>query len=394
MKQIAITGMSIVCSAGNNVESFFNAMSMPFIPKNFLKYENELNIDINVYKANKECFIPLKNPLFSNPTSQLCTKAAKDCLTNYMSDRNNIQKPDAIVVGTSTGGQYQFEEYIYSVIKNEDNDFSIRKSGLMATVSRAIIEELDLNCRTMTVSTACTSSANAIAIGASLIERNVSNRVLVGGGDALCHVTAADFHILRLTGSELCRPFGKNRPGITLGEGAGFLMLEPLENVLKEGRDYYALLRGYGMSSDAHHMTAPPENGEGALLCMQSALDKAKLNPKDIDFIIAHGTGTQLNDPAEANAINSLFDNVPVASTKGLTGHTLGGAGVTGAIASIYAIKNKRAFENFNSYENDDDCNINLVQKGGMELDKSPVVLSNSFAFGGNNCTLIFGDKQ
>jgi 3-oxoacyl-(acyl-carrier-protein) synthase len=201
----------------------------------------------------------------------------------------------------------------------------------------------------------------------------------------------AGFHILKLTGAERARPFGQNRPGLSLGEGAAFLILEPKEKVSRENRRYYAELIGYGMTSDAYHMTAPSENGEGAVEVMKRSLEMAKLKPGEIDFINAHGTGTVMNDRTEATAIRSVFgENTPVASVKGLLGHTLGAAGAIEAVASIYSILKQKAFENFNSYQKGEDCDVNLVPRGGKTLKKAPVVLSNSFAFGGNNCTLIF----
>lgn len=347
-----------------------------------------------VGEADEKCFSEPADRTFDSPTARLCLTAAKECFDDYrLSGGKSI--PDGLVTGTSTGGQYVSESFLFSVLDNKPTPvINFRAQGLMTSAARTIAEELGIEGRVSTVSTACTSSANAIAIGASLIERGACRCVIAGGGDALCATTLSGFHILQLTGPGLCRPFGKDRPGMTIGEGAGFLMLEALDEVIGSHRSYYAGLPGYGMGSDAYHMTAPDESGQGAIQVMQSALHKAGIDADDVDFVTAHGTGTKLNDASEAAAIRALFGDIPVSSLKGLVGHTLGGAGALNAIASIYSIINKTAWENFNSYTPGDDCKLNLVGREGVILQNNTVILSNSFAFGGNNCTLVFGSPE
>jgi 3-oxoacyl-[acyl-carrier-protein] synthase II len=179
---------------------------------------------------------------------------------------------------------------------------------------------------------------------------------------------------------------------MTLGEGAGFLLLERLDDVIGAGRTPLAELCGFGMSSDAHHMTAPREDGSGAQAAMRAALADAGLQPTDICHVNAHGTGTKLNDAAEAQAIFALFGKrVPVMSVKGVVGHTLGGAGAIEAVVSISSILERRAYANVGAGVAGEDCPVTLVQSGGSKLPDRPYVISNSFAFGGNNCALLFG---
>jgi 3-oxoacyl-[acyl-carrier-protein] synthase-1 len=262
----------------------------------------------------------------------------------------------------------------------------------MAAPSRLVARDLDIHGPISTISTACTSSANAIALGASWIENGRLDSVLVGGGDALCYTTLSSFHMLKLTSDAFSTPFGVDRPGLTLGDGAGFLMIENLERVLESGRTPLAELLGYGMSSDAHHMTAPLEDGAGAELAIRKALQSAGLKADDIEYINAHGTGTELNDAAEAAAIERVFGGeTPVMSVKGLLGHTLGGAGGIEAVVSVLSITERHAFENIGVSVSADDCPIALIQPGGMKLGDFPFVISTSFAFGGNNCALVFG---
>lgn len=394
MKKVVITGIGIVTSAGKDVKEFFEAMASPKFENFTNKPRIKLNIDISVYQADEECFnIENADSDFEHPTGLICIKSARECIEDY-TKKGGKTKPDALVLGTSTGGQYKSEEFLFSTLdpNSETKEINFLKQGGIFASTRAVANDINLEGKVITVSTACTSSANAIAMGASLIERGDHKCVIAGGGDALCATTMAGFHILKLTGLDRCTPFGQDRPGLSLGDGAGFLMLEDKDEVIKQNRKYYAEILGYGMNSDAYHMTAPSENGEGIISVVNQALEKAELTPNDIDFINAHGTGTQLNDKTEAYAIKQLFGDIPTASVKGLVGHTLGGAGAVEAVATIYSILNNRAFENFGNDKAGDDCSdINLVPKGGLKIKDSPIIISNSFAFGGNNCSLIFG---
>lgn len=387
---IAITGVGIACAPANNKESFYHALRHPDY-SNF-KYSSrvKLDIDVKVFEAEDICFTHPSDTLFDNPTSEICLTAAKECHYDLLSKSGN-KKIDGLFVGTSTGGQYLSEQFIFALLQNQKFDFNYHSQGLMSSPARLIAQELHIQGRIQTISTACTSSANAIAIAASYLESGRCHRVMAGGGDALCATTIAGFHILKLTGSKQCKPFANHRPGMNLGDGAAFLFMEPLETVLKENRAYYATLLGYAMNSDAHHMTAPKENGQGAYEAMQIALDKAGLSPEQIDFVIAHGTGTMANDQAEAAAIKKLFSAIPTASNKGLLGHTLAGAGAINAVAALYSIQNKKTFENFNNQQPGEDCPISLTHSEAITFNDNPIILSNAFAFGGNNTVLIFG---
>jgi len=178
---------------------------------------------------------------------------------------------------------------------------------------------------------------------------------------------------------------------MTLGEGAAFVMLEPYDEALAAGRKPLAELVGFGMSSDAHHMTAPPPDGAGAELAMRRSLERAGLTPHDVHYVNAHGTGTVLNDAAEAAAIHRVFGHqVAVSSCKGLLGHTLGASGALEAVASVLSIAQRQAFVNLGAQSAASDCPVQLVHGNAKSLPDIPVVLSNSFAFGGNNCSLVF----
>ncbi len=395
MKAVAITGIGVTTSAGTNRQDFFNALERPCQPSFNKTSLDHLDIDVLVGEADEEAFTKPVDPNFDSPTNRLCLTAGKECLDDYH-NRGAEKGLDGLILGTSTAAQYCCEEFMFSALAgNTPKAVNHRAIVAFGSTLRLLSSELNVRGRVLSISTACTSSGNAIAIGASLIQRGICKRVMVGGGDALCATTLSSFHILGLTGPNLCKPFGPNRPGMTLGDGAAFLVLEPLETVIEENRYYYTELLGYAMGSDAYSMTSPREKGEGAVEVMKLALEMANLTVQDIDFINAHGTGTLYNDRSEAIAINSLFgETTPVASLKGLVGHTLGGAGAVESVASIYSILNKKAWPNFNSYETDKDCSIRLVTENSLQLSNHPIILSNSFAFGGSNCCLIFGDAK
>ncbi len=384
--QIAITGMGAVCSVGPGIFSLERGLEgaeRVFRPN----ARHDVDFEITVGEADAECFPEHDHADLDSPTGRLCLAAARECVAVA------TDNPDGLIVGTSTGGQSRNEEAVFALVDGTESlpVFNYRGQGCMAAPSRLVARELEICGPVQTVSTACTSAANAIALGAAWLISGRANRVLAGGGDALCYTTLSSFRILELTGPEMCTPFGENRSGMTLGDGAGFLLMERMDDVLAQDRAPLAELRGYGMSSDAHHMTAPPQDGAGAELAMRRALDNAGLKAVDVSHINAHGTGTRLNDAAEAAAIARLFGaEVPVTSTKGLVGHTLGGAGGIEAIVSILSARKRRAFENVGASTAAEDCPIRVVPPGGVGLPEDTVVVSNSFAFGGNNCSLVF----
>lgn len=293
----------------------------------------------------------------------------------------------AVIIGTSTSGIHEGEKAIdYLAQKGKlpsEYDYQQQQLG---DPSLFLAQYLDLSGPAYSISTACSSSARAIISGANLIKSGAVDVALVGAADSLCKMAINGFHSLEALSSNLCAPFSKHRDGINIGEAAGLMILS------KEVSDI-ALL-GYAGSSDAWHMSAPHPEGNGAEKSMRLALERANLQPQDIGYINLHGTATKLNDLAESKAISRIFNqSVPCSSTKHLTGHTLAAAGITEAILSIFILQNNLPLphQSFSSdNEKDDDlANFNLVTSP-VPLE-SPVILSNSFAFGGNNASLIFG---
>jgi 3-oxoacyl-[acyl-carrier-protein] synthase-1 len=243
---------------------------------------------------------------------------------------------------------------------------------------------------TNTISTACSSAANAIAMGARLIRQGKLKRVIVGGTDALCRFTTNGFNSLMILDTEWCKPFSANRAGLNLGEAAAYLVIESEQDALSRGVEIHGYVSGWANTNDAFHQTASSPDGNGAFLAMSKALEKAELNAADIGYINAHGTGTQNNDQSESIAIHRVFGTKkpPISSTKSYTGHTLAAAGAIEAVYSLLALKEQKFFPNLN-YQNPIEEN-DWTPQLDVEDGKIDHVLSNSFGFGGNNSTVIF----
>jgi len=245
-----------------------------------------------------------------------------------------------------------------------------------------------------TITTACSSSATSIGYGADLIRNGRAKVVLCGGSDALSELTFGGFNSLRATDPSPCKPFDKTRAGMSLGEGAAILVLEDLERALKRGAKIHAEFMGYGIGGEAYHITAPEPTGAAEARVMQKALEEGRIEPSEVDYINAHGTGTPLNDKVETLSIKKVFGeraySIPVSSIKSMVGHCLGSAGAIEAVASILSIGHSFVPPTVNHQEGDEDCDLDYVP-GRLREANVEIVLSNSFAFGGNCTTLVLG---
>jgi len=237
----------------------------------------------------------------------------------------------------------------------------------------------------MTISTACSSSAKVFCLAERFIRLGLIDAAVVGGVDSLCHTTLYGFNSLQLVAPDVCRPFDVARRGLSIGEAAGFALVER-DATAKAGLQ----LLGYGETSDAHHMSTPEPQGEGARRAMQEALDRAGLTPSEIDYVNLHGTATPANDRAEGHAVHDVFGaSVACSSTKGFTGHALGAAGITEAAIALLCLEHGFVPGSPTTANVDPETRCAIVLEG---RDGSVVrVMSNSFGFGGSNCALLFG---
>ncbi|GAC1627724.1 MAG: beta-ketoacyl-[acyl-carrier-protein] synthase family protein [Nevskia sp.] len=293
-----------------------------------------------------------------------------------------------VFVGTSTSGVLQTEHaYRERSLDPERLPawFQHRQTQNSFSVADYVRLRLGLEGLAVAISTACSSSAKVFASAQRAIAAGFCEAAIVGGIDSLCLTTLYGFNALQLLSPEVCRPADAQRRGLSIGEAAGFALLERDDN--------HALrLEGYGESSDAYHMSSPDPGGLGALAAMQAALQRAGLAAADIDYINLHGTATPANDIAEDKAILALFgDATPCSSTKGWTGHTLGAAGIVEAGLALICLERGLLPRSLNTRTVDPALGSRIV----LESAAAPLrrVLSNSFGFGGNNCSLLFGRR-
>ncbi len=293
-----------------------------------------------------------------------------------------------VAVGTTTGSVLESEEHHRSAKAAGGEPLWRMRHHPVGETAVALAASLGLDAECHTFATACSSSSNAIGYGALRVAAGVP-WALVGGVDTMCLMTYAGFHALRLLSRGPPRPFDARRSGVSVAEGAAFLLLEPLERALERGAFVFGEVTGWGCAVDAFHQTAPDPAGAGAIASMRAALEEDGAGPADVGYINAHGTATEANDRVEALALNALFGSArpSVSSTKGFTGHTLGAAGALEAGLTFAAFASRRAPPSLGLAEHDAACELNHVPAAGARLE-APLALSNSFGFGGNNASL------
>jgi len=298
--------------------------------------------------------------------------------------------PDLTVVGTTSGGMTFGEEYYRAL---HARGTLRHAASLIAnyTPQKPVIdaqEALGISAPCQVIANACASGTNAIGHAFDCVRSGKYQRVLTGGYDALSELVFVGFDSLQAATPDKCRPFDTGRTGLVIGEGAAILALENLASAEARGANILAEVVGYGLSTDNHHLTQPNPSGSGARQAMQSALDDAHLPASEIDYINAHGTATPFNDAAEGKAISELFGSVPVSSTKGMMGHSLGAAGAIEAVLSILALRDQLLPPNINFRESDPELNLGIVANESRAA-RLRTVLSNSFGFGGTNASVI-----
>jgi len=287
-----------------------------------------------------------------------------------------------LILGSSVGGMQECEEIFYA--KKSYKEIDPNRLSMNALTDYLVKEFGFYDARA--ISTACTSSANALLLAKRLIDVEAYDNILVVGADGLCKSTVMGFHALSVLSHTKCRPFDKNRSGMNVAEAVAVLLVQNVKT------DNSIELKGVGASSDAYHMTNPNPEALGAISSMEAALSDAGLKRDEIDYINAHGTATTANDTVEALAVEKIFGNsVHVNSTKAITGHTLGAAGAVEAIISCEVIKSAKIPPQ-TGLENQENINIK-INKESVDM-RVRNVISNSFAFGGNNASILLGEVQ
>lgn len=370
--------------------------------------------------AGKSCLEPAKDgypgfegttapsgelPHFSSDSSDRYSRsdrlgivAAQDALADFDCRQASFRE-SGIVIASTVAGLSEIDPGIA-----KDPAAWYRNGGLarassysVGHVAASVGEHLGIHGPTCGVSVACASGAMAIALAANMLLDGVAPMVLAGGSDALCPFTLSGFNSLQSLDPEPCRPFDKNRKGLNLGEGAAVLVLETLAGATARGANVLAVLRGWAMNNDASHPTAPQKKGIGLAQCAARAMEMAEVGVDEIGYINAHGTGTPLNDIAEANAYELAFRGrtspVPISSTKSYFGHCLGSAGSIEAAITISSIRSGVLFPTLRLTDPIESTVIDWI-KGEVRHQPLPVAMSSSVGFGGSNTVLIFGSAH
>ena len=398
-KGIAITGMGIISSIGNNVEENYLSLingkkGIHKISKIDTVHADEVMVG-EIDFSNKELVeqLGLSSDNNYSRTALLGSVAAKQAIKNA-GIKNISEYKTGLISSTSVGGMDMTEKYFYQYLETNPVQKYV-ESHHAGDSTQKIAAQLGIEQSLVTtISTACSSAANAIMFGARLIKSGKLDRVIVGGTDCLSKFTINGFKTLMILSDTYNTPFDENRKGLNLGEAAAFLVLESDAIVERENKSVLGYVKGYGNANDAFHQTASSDHGDGATLAMEKALQVAGMTAKDIDYINAHGTATDNNDLSEGRAIIRVFgNNVPdFSSTKAYTGHTLAAAGAIEAVFSILALQHNVIFPNLNFKSQMKEFNITpQLQLKEKEL---KTVMSNSFGFGGNCSTVIFSKEQ
>lgn len=393
-KKVAITGMGIISAIGMNIEENYHSLIHQKHGLSRLQNFDSIHKDqifvgeIKMTNDELATFLNLSTNHNFSRTSMLGLCAVKEALENASIKDVNEYKT-GFISSTSVGGMDVTENYFlnYEDLPEMQKYISSHDAGAS---SQQIANSICLKGFVSTISTACSSAANAIMYGARLIKSGKLDRVIVGGTDALAKFTINGFKSLMILTDEFNQPFDFNRKGLNLGEAAAYLVLESDEIVKKSNKKVIGYLAGYGNANDAFHQTASSDNGEGAYLAMKKAFEIADIQPNQIDYINVHGTATNNNDLTEGRALLRIYeDNLPnFSSTKPYTGHTLAAAASIEAVFSLLSLQNNVVYPNLNFQSPIEELNIfpttTLVKKDIQ------YVLSNSFGFGGNCSTLIF----
>ena len=387
--------MGIISAIGNNVAENYSSLlegrtGISHISKIDTVHKGSIMVgEIEFTNGELEAKLGLSADNNYSRTALLGAIAAKEAIANAKITNIKAYRT-GLISSTSVGGMDMTEKFYYDYLESEYNRRYIEGHHAGDSTEK-IAEQLGIDqSLATTISTACSSAANAIMFGARLIKTGKLDRVIVGGADCLSKFTINGFKTLMILSDSYNTPFDENRKGLNLGEAAAYLVLESDSLVKKEKKKVLGYVVGYGNANDAYHQTASSENGDGATLAMEKALAVAGLEPKDIDYINAHGTATGNNDLSEGRAIIRVFgEDVPeFSSTKAYTGHTLAAAGAIEAVYAILALQNNIIYPNLNFKTPMKE--FSLIPQTTLKDKALNTVLSNSLGFGGNCSTLIF----
>lgn len=400
MRKVVITGLGVVSPIGLNVPDFAANLFAGKVAVSEITFNRPPGMAAGTftfpgcrlpgYKA-EDHFDP-KRLNFYDPFSQYAVVAAREAWRDSGLQMTPEMAPRvATVIGTGAGGQVTLEESYERLGVNNNRLHPLTIPRLMANAGASQVSmEIGAQGPAYTIASACASATHAIGVAMHYVRSGMVDIAITGGSEAcLTYGTLKGWEALRVMAPDVCRPFSKDRQGMTLGEGGGCLVLETLESAKARGAKIYGELAGFGMSADAKDITTP--DADGMARAIRSAMADARLNPGDIDYINAHGTGTRANDITETKALyQTLGDRagkIPVSSSKSMFGHLLGGAGALETVAAALALRDQIAPPTMGFIAPDPECPLDVVPNAARQT-KITAILKNSFAFGGLNAVL------
>ena len=387
-RAVVITGLGAISPFGAGVKAFWQGISAAACAIRPITL-----IDTEGFRSRIAAEVP--DTIGGSPrrarADRLALAAAREALDDAglgAADRRDT----AVIVGGVGGGRLEVEQWYWARRRGEPAaPPAAARATLPASHADVLAWRLGLDGPRETVVAACSSGAASLAMAAELIADGLITTALAGGADALTRVCFMGFNALKLLDPEPCRPFDRDRRGMSLGEGAAFVVLEDREAARARGVPVYAELAGHGMTTDAFHVTAPHPAGDGMVRAMRAALAGARAEPADVAYVNAHGTGTPHNDRIEAQALRTVFGEgrILVSSTKSMIGHTMAAAGSLEALATVLALTNEIVPPTVHLTAPDPDMPFDCVPRTAREVSLS-AAMSNSFGFGGQNVTLLF----
>lgn len=395
-KRIAITGLGIFTAAGRDVASYGTALrngTGAIAPIDLFDVSAfPSRIGGQVHGFDPLDYFPAREAGKLSRVDQFGIIAAQEALRDSDAAGHYSPYDFAVCVGAGASGMLQCEQWLQQILAGKKGDPSLLRGLLPDRTATVIAERFDLCGYQSSITTACSSSATSIGWGADLVASGTMKAALCGGSDCLSVLTYAGFNSLKVVDPEPCAPFSLGRQGISLGEGAAFMVLEDEAHAKRRGARIHGYILGYAVTGEAYHMTAPDPSGADSARVMGEALRRAGVALDEVGWVNAHGTGTPLNDMVESKAMKLVFGErapeVPLVSIKGLTGHCLGAAGAVEAVATILALKEGFIPQTLNFKGADPECDLDYCHHG-PKTTTAPVALSNSFAFGGNTTSLV-----
>jgi len=396
-RRVVVTGIGIVCGLGGDFDDVWRALC-----NGECAIRPVTIFDTRGYRSRIAAEAPLpevpgcfrENPRRLSRTDLLSLGAAEAALRGArLLDSPHLSEL-GVFFGAGSGGMRSVETYRRAVRDGKRPSPSLLVPYALNTSTDYIAACWDLHGPRLTVSTVCTSSTNALGLALRAVRSGRARAILAGGGDGLCELTFAGFNSMRLVDPEPCRPFDQTRRGLSLGEGAAFLVVEDLESALERGVRPLAEFLGYGQGSEAYHITAPEPSGGEVARAIRLALEDAGIAPEQVEHINAHGTATRYNDIAESRGIEAVFGErarrIPVCSIKSMVGHCLGAAGAIEAAATIGSLLTGWIPPTIHYGAPDPDCPLDYVPNRARRSNPR-IAVSTNFAFGGNNAALVFG---